>query len=216
VLVSAGPTYEDIDPVRFIGNRSSGRMGFAVAAAAATQGAKVTHVAGPVALSTPPGVERIDVRSATEMRDAILVRAEKQDIFIAAAAVGDYRPQTAAAGKLKKDGKPLKLELIENPDILAEVAALARRPFLVAFAAETEALEDNASRKLEEKRVDLVAANQVGRDRGFERTDNTLLLLWADGREQLALSDKAVLARQLIARVAQRYRATRMDAGRAS
>ncbi|MGB8378237.1 MAG: phosphopantothenoylcysteine decarboxylase, partial [Rhodanobacteraceae bacterium] len=216
VLVSAGPTYEDIDPVRFIGNRSSGRMGFAVAAAAAAQGANVTLVAGPVALSTPAGVERIDVRSAIEMRDAIVARADRQDIFIAAAAVGDYRPQTTVAGKLKKNGKPLKLELIENPDILAEVAALARRPFLVGFVAETEALEHNALRKLKEKRVDLVAANQVGPDRGFERTDNALLLLWADGREQLALSNKAVLARQLVACIAQRYRATRVDKGRAS
>ena len=145
MLISAGPTFEDIDPVRFIGNRSSGRMGFAIAAAAAAQGAEVTLIAGPVALETPPGVERIDVRSAREMRDAVLARAPTSDVFIAAAAVGDYRPETCRQQKIKKDGAaPLDLELVQNPDIIAEVAALPKRPFVVGFAAETEDVERHA------------------------------------------------------------------------
>ncbi|MEO8010497.1 MAG: bifunctional phosphopantothenoylcysteine decarboxylase/phosphopantothenate--cysteine ligase CoaBC, partial [Dokdonella sp.] len=140
VLVSAGPTFEDIDPVRFIGNRSSGRMGFAIAEAAVAFGADVRLVAGPVALPTPAGVNRVDVRSAREMRDAVTTAAIESDIFISAAAVGDYRPGTVSASKLKKTGKPLALELIQNPDIIAEVSRLSPRPFLVGFAAETDAL----------------------------------------------------------------------------
>lgn len=204
VLVSAGPTYEDIDPVRFIGNRSSGRMGFAVAEAAAQAGAVVTLVAGPVALATPPGVTRVDVRSARAMRDAVLARAAQSDIFVAAAAVGDFRPQNVAAQKLKKAGaSTLELSLVQNPDILAEVAALPGRPFVVGFAAETERVEEYARAKLERKRLDLIAANKVGSDCGFEREDNALLLLWPDGREELAQADKRELARQLVARIAQ-------------
>lgn len=202
VLVDAGPTLEDIDPVRFIGNRSSGRMGFAVAAAAAAAGADVTLVAGPVALPTPPGVARIDVRSAREMRDAVLARAATADVFIAAAAVADYRPASALSQKFKKGGAPLKLELVENPDIVAEVAALAPRPFVVGFAAETDALEANARAKLERKRLDLVAANSVADGAGFDRDDNALVLLWPGGREVLPRAGKAELARALVERVA--------------
>lgn len=202
-LVTAGPTFEDIDPVRFIGNRSSGRMGFAVAEAAARAGARVTLVAGPVALATPPGVTRIDVRSAREMHAAVLERVADHDVFVAAAAVGDFRPQRIAAQKLKKTGNAtLELSLMQNPDILADVAALPRRPFVVGFAAETEQVEAHARAKLERKRLDLVAANEVGAELGFERPDNALLLLWPGGREQLARADKHALARQLIARIA--------------
>jgi phosphopantothenoylcysteine decarboxylase/phosphopantothenate--cysteine ligase len=215
VLVSAGPTFEDIDPVRFIGNRSSGRMGFAVAAAAAAAGARVTLVAGPVALPTPAGVERIDVRSAAEMRAAVLARVATRQIFIAAAAVGDYRPQTPSASKIKKRDHTLTLDLVQNPDILAEVGALAERPFLVGFAAETEGLEQHAIAKLRSKGADLIAANEVGHGRGFESDDNALLLLWPDGREQLAQADKSVLAQQLVARIAERYAATRKGRGAA-
>ena len=201
-LVSAGPTYEDIDPVRFIGHRSSGRRGCALAAAAALAGATVTLVAGPVALATPAGVSRVDVRSAREMHDAVLARAEQSDVYVGAAAVGDFRPQDVAAQKLKKSGaSTLDLSLVQNPDILADVAALPRRPFVVGFAAETEHVEAHARSKLERKRLDLIAANQVGRDLGFERDDNTLLLLWSDGREQLAHASKRDLARQLIERI---------------
>ncbi|MBA8887738.1 phosphopantothenoylcysteine decarboxylase/phosphopantothenate--cysteine ligase [Dokdonella fugitiva] len=208
-LVSAGPTYEDIDPVRFIGNRSSGRMGFAVAAAAAEAGATVTLVAGPVHLPTPRDVDRVDVRSARQMHDAVLARAGASDVFVAAAAVGDFRPRDIAPHKLKKATRDsgLELSLVQNPDILAEVAALDPRPFVVGFAAETERVEEYARAKLERKRLDLIAANEVGAELGFERDDNALLLLWPGGREALERGDKADLARALVARIA-RLRAT--------
>ncbi|WP_291182526.1 bifunctional phosphopantothenoylcysteine decarboxylase/phosphopantothenate--cysteine ligase CoaBC [Dokdonella sp.] len=205
VLVSAGPTFEDIDPVRFIGNRSSGRMGFAVAEAAAQAGAEVTLVAGPVSLATPAGVARVDVRSARQMREAVLAQAPRHDVFVSAAAVGDFRPEAVAPQKLKKSGGGgLELALVQNPDILAEVAALPQRPFVVGFAAETENVEDYARAKLERKKLDLIAANRVGADCGFERDDNALLLLWPGGREELAQADKRALARALVARIAER------------
>jgi len=204
VLVSAGPTYEDIDPVRFIGNRSSGRMGFAIAEAAARAGAEVVLVAGPVALPTPAGVERVDVRSARQMHDAVLARARMTDVFIAAAAVGDFRPRDIARHKLKKASRDsgLELSLVQNPDILAEVAALDPRPFVVGFAAETEDVEAHARAKLERKRLDLIAANEVGAGLGFESADNALLLLWPEGREVLERTGKTELARALVTRIA--------------
>jgi phosphopantothenoylcysteine decarboxylase/phosphopantothenate--cysteine ligase len=205
VLVSAGPTYEDIDPVRFIGNRSSGRMGFAVARAAAEQGAQVHLVAGPVHLPTPNGVTRSDVRSARDMRAAVMQQIPQSDIFISAAAVGDYRPGEVSAHKLKKKGAALTLTLDENPDILAEIAALPRRPMLVGFAAETDNLEAYARAKLTRKKLDLIAANQVGTDLGFDCADNALTLFWADGSEDLGRADKPVLARRLVARIADRF-----------
>ncbi len=205
VLVSAGPTFEDIDPVRFIGNRSSGRMGFAIAEAAVAFGAEVHLVAGPVSLATPAGVHRVDVRSAREMRNTVLAAAVESDVFISAAAVGDYRPDSVSTSKLKKTGQPLVLELIQNPDILAEVSCLSPRPFLVGFAAETDTLEAYARDKLERKGLDMIAANRVGSDCGFECADNALLLLWQDGREELARADKRVLARQLLERIVQRF-----------
>jgi len=205
VLVSAGPTYEDIDPVRFIGNRSSGRMGFAVARAAVEQGARVQLVAGPVHLPTPAGVERTDVRSARDMRTAVLRQIPQSDIFISAAAVGDYRPGEVAAHKLKKRGADLTLTLNENPDILAEIAALPKRPLLVGFAAETENDEAYARAKLTRKKLDLIAANLVGADLGFDCSDNALTLFWAGGSEDLGRADKPVLARRLIERIAGFY-----------
>ena len=205
VLVSAGPTYEDIDPVRFIGNRSSGRRGFAVARAAAEQGARVHLIAGPVHLTTPAGVGRSDVRSARDMRAAVLQQIPQSDIFISAAAVGDYRPGEVAAHKLKKKGAALTLTLDENPDILAEIAALPKRPLLVGFAAETENVEAYARAKLERKKLDLIAANEVGGGRGFDCADNELTLFWAGGSEDLGRADKPVLARRLVARVAEHY-----------
>ncbi len=208
VLVSAGPTFEDIDPVRFIGNRSSGRMGFAVAEAAAQAGATVTLIAGPVALATPAGVTRIDVRDAAQMRVAVLAQVAHHAIFVSAAAVGDFRPQHVAPHKLKKGGGTLDLALVQNPDILAEVAALPQRPFVVGFAAETENVEAYAHGKLEAKRLDMIAANQVGASLGFESGDNALLLLWPGGREELPRADKHALARQLVARIAERHRAS--------
>ena len=211
VLVSAGPTYEDIDPVRFIGNRSSGRMGFAVAAAAAQAGAVVTLVAGPVSLATPAGVaRRIDVRSAAQMHAAVREASVSADIYIGAAAVGDYRPQEVSAHKLKKHaGTALTLQLDENPDILASLSAQAVRPFLVGFAAETHDVANYAQGKLQRKGLDMIAANQVGEGLGFEATDNALSLYWTGGMVELPRAAKPELARQLIAQVAARYRAVR-------
>ena len=205
VLISAGPTHEDLDPVRYIGNRSSGRMGFALAEAAALAGAAVTLVAGPVALDTPAGVmRRIDVRSARQMHEAMLEQARQADIVIAAAAVADYRPAQVFASKLKKQGGPLTLELVENPDILRELAALRPRPFLVGFAAETDNLEAHARAKLAAKGVDLIAANEVGAGVGIETVDNALSVFWAGGVRTLPRADKRVLARQLVALIAER------------
>ncbi len=209
VLVSAGPTYEDIDPVRFIGNRSSGRMGFAVAEAAAWAGASVTLVAGPVSLPTPVSVtQRIDVRSAAQMHAAVLDAARQADIYIAAAAVGDYRPAEVSTLKLKKnEGAPLSLKLDENPDILASLSAQTTHPFLVGFAAETHDVAGYAQGKLERKGLDMIAANQVGEGLGFEAADNALTLYWAGGECELPRAAKSELARGLIARVAERYQA---------
>ena len=211
VIVSAGPTYEDIDPVRFIGNRSSGRMGFAVAEAAARAGATVTLIAGPVSLVTPDGVaQRVDVRCAAQMHAAVLDAARQADIYIGAAAVGDYRPAEVSALKLKKSaGAPLSLQLEQNPDILASLSAQTAHPFLVGFAAETHDVASYAQGKLRDKRLDMIAANQVGGDLGFESADNALTLYWAGGELALPRAPKGELAGQLIAQVAARYRAAR-------
>src|SRR5690242_2134929 len=211
VVVSAGPTFEDIDPVRFIGNRSSGRMGFAVAEAVAAAGARVTLVAGPVSLSTPVGVaRRLDVRSAAQMREAVLDAAASADIYIGAAAVGDYRPAQVAERKLKKhDGAPLVLDLAENPDILKELAAATPHPFLVGFAAETHDVAAYAQDKLARKGLDMIAANRVGAGLGFEADDNALSLYWPGGGEELPRAPKRELAARLVQCVAARYRATR-------
>ena len=211
VVVSAGPTYEDIDPVRFIGNRSSGRMGFAVAEAAAQAGAEVTLVAGPVSLATPHGIaKRVDVRSAAQMHAAVTEASANADIYIGAAAVGDYRPNTVAAHKLKKQaGADLALQLAENPDILASLSARRGHPFLVGFAAETQNVESYARDKLQRKGLDMIAANQVGEGMGFETADNAITLYWADGSAELERADKVILARRLIERIASRYKAVR-------
>ena len=205
VVVTAGPTYEDLDPVRFIGNRSSGRMGFAVAAAAAEAGARVSLVAGPVSLPTPPGVERIDVRRAVEMRDAVLSLADGADLFIGVAAVADYRPRRTADHKLKKGPERQQLELVSNPDIIAEVAALEDGPLAIGFAAETEQLEEHAREKLSAKRLDMIAANLVGRNGcGFEAEENEILLV-TDGEEKpLGRGSKRQLAAMLIDEIAAR------------
>lgn len=211
VVVTAGPTYEDIDPVRFIGNRSSGKMGFAVAEAAAYAGADVTLIAGPVGLATPPRVaRRIDVRSAAQMHDAVLDATAQADIYIGAAAVGDYRPATVAGQKLKKrDGKGLTLELSENPDILADLSQRSPKPFLLGFAAETHDVAVYAQDKLKRKGLDMIAANQVGGGLGFEAEDNALSLFWPGGDEALPRASKRELAQQLIVKLAERYRAQR-------
>ena len=211
VLVTAGPTREAIDPVRFISNHSSGKMGFAVAAAAHGLGAEVDLVSGPVALDPPPGVGVVPVGSAEEMYREVLSRAADCDIFIATAAVADYTPAAPAPGKLKKEAAPLRLDLRPTPDILAEVAALEDPPFTVGFAAETEDLERHARSKLERKRLDLIAGNRVDRsDLGFDSDRNALLVLWPDGgRADLPAGPKTLLARQLLNLVSERLLAKR-------
>ena len=205
VLVTAGPTYEDIDPVRFVGNRSSGKMGFAIAAAAAGRGATVVLVAGPTELPTPGSVKRIDVRSAAQMRDAVL-GALPADIYISAAAVADYTPRTTAEGKIKKSGEAMTLELVPTVDILAEVASHPMRPGLVVgFAAETSDLERNARGKLEGKRLDMIAANLVGvAGSGFESDDNALSVYWPGGMRQLGPAEKMRLGGELVELIAER------------
>ena len=205
VLVTAGPTREAIDPVRYISNRSSGRMGFAVAAAAAEAGAEVLLVSGPVSLPTPGQVRRIDVESAIQMQQAVLAHVTDCDIFISIAAVADYRSRTVADQKLKKSAESMSLELERNPDILAAVAALPEAPFTVGFAAETEKLAENARQKRRTKRVDMIAANAVCNGQGFDREDNALQLFWEGGGQALPLNSKAQLARQLIAVIADRF-----------
>ncbi len=208
IVVSAGPTFEDIDPVRFIGNRSSGKMGFAVAAAAARLGARVVLVAGPVALATPAGVERVDVRSAAQMRTAVLA-ALPADVYVGAAAVADFTPAHVATSKIKKHGAALTLELVRTADILAEVAVHAHRPRLVVgFAAETDNVASNACGKLAAKRLDMIAANRVGQSgSGFECDDNALVVYWNGGERALGPAPKSELAELLLALVADRISA---------
>ncbi len=206
VVITAGPTYEDLDPVRFLGNRSSGRMGFAVAQAATDAGARVILVAGPCQQDCPQVSERIDVRSALQMREQVMRHIEGCDIFIGCAAVADYRPAETSDKKIKKDGGDLMLRLVQNPDILAEVAALPKRPFTVGFAAETNDIETHALRKLRHKKLDMIAANQVGEGRGFDCCDNALLLLYPDGRKQpLPTQAKCSLAGRLVDEIAAEY-----------
>ena len=205
VMVTAGPTRERIDPVRFISNRSSGKMGFAVAAAAREAGAEVTLISGPVSLETPYGVRRIDVESATDMHSAVHRALDGTDILIAAAAVADYQPAAVAGQKIKKTVDNLELVLTRAPDILASVTALPRPPFSVGFAAETEKIEEHARAKLEKKRLDMIAANRVGEGLAFDSDDNALTVLWPGGSRQLGQKSKEDLARELIAVIAERY-----------
>jgi len=200
VVVTAGPTFEPIDTVRGITNLSSGKMGFAVAQAVAEAGAAVTLVSGPVSLPTPAGVERQDVLTAREMYDAVLVRATGADVFIGVAAVADYHVVNRKGHKIKKTNGPPRIELAENPDILAAVAALANPPFCVGFAAETENLRDYAQAKRKKKRIPLLAAN-LAQD-AFGRDDNALTLLDDSGETVLPRGPKIVLARQLVAHIA--------------
>jgi phosphopantothenoylcysteine decarboxylase/phosphopantothenate--cysteine ligase len=206
VLITAGPTREAIDPVRYISNRSTGRMGFALAQAAQRAGAEVILVSGPVSLKEPPGVERISVTSAVEMRDAVIQRVSQTDIFIACAAVSDYRVEAVAAQKIKKTTQKISLELTPNPDIVREVTRLKNKPFTLGFAAETEKVEQYAREKLQRKNLDMIAANQVAAEQtGFESDTNELIVIWSDGDQLLSLNDKNEIARQLIDLVADHY-----------
>jgi phosphopantothenoylcysteine decarboxylase / phosphopantothenate---cysteine ligase len=204
VLITAGPTRERLDPVRYLTNRSSGKMGFAVAEAAREAGAHVTVVTGPVQLQTPMGVTRINVESARDMYAAVHRQVGDADIFIAAAAVADFQPVTVAKQKIKKQGGSVKLELEPAPDIIKSVADMAKRPFVVGFAAETNDVEDNARIKLKRKKLDMIAANEVGDGIAFDCEDNALTVIWPGGKMEVARGPKIDVARELIALIAKR------------
>jgi phosphopantothenoylcysteine decarboxylase / phosphopantothenate---cysteine ligase len=204
ILITAGPTRERLDPVRYLTNRSSGKMGFAVAAAAREAGAHVTIVTGPVQLPTPVGITRINVESARDMYAAVHRQVADADVFIAAAAVADFQPVSVAKHKIKKQGVAVKLELEPAPDIIKSVADMAKRPFVVGFAAETDNVEDNARSKLKRKKLDMIAANQVGDGIAFDCEDNALTVLWPGGKVEVARGPKIDVARQLIALIASR------------
>ena len=208
VVVSAGPTYEDLDPVRYLGNRSSGKMGFAVADSARKRGAEVVLVAGPVHLPTPSGVTRVDVRSAAQMHEAVF-SAFPADIYIGAAAVADYTPRAPAANKIKKSNESLALDLVRTPDILSEVAAQTQGlKLVVGFAAETENVAGYARGKLVAKRLDLIVANRVGVvDGGFESDQNAMTAYWRDGERVFDPGAKTRLADDLIELIVERLNA---------
>jgi len=208
LMITAGPTREPVDPVRFISNRSSGKMGFALAEQAAQMGARVMLVSGPVSLVTPPGVQRVDVETAEQMHQAVHDNIAGVDIFVGAAAVSDYRVAEQADHKIKKTSEHLSLELVRNPDILAWVSSLepGKRPFTVGFAAETENLEDYARGKLSAKSLDLIAANLVGEGRAFDKDTNALVAYWPEGAEDLGSGSKVELARLLLNLIARHFR----------
>jgi phosphopantothenoylcysteine decarboxylase/phosphopantothenate--cysteine ligase len=199
LVITAGPTYEAIDPVRFIGNRSSGKMGFALAQAAAEAGAVVKLISGPVALSTPTGVARTDVESAKQMATAVHELIDGSDIFISCAAVADYRPKHVEEQKIKKDKQAtLFLSLTPTEDIVSAVAQLHNKPFIVGFAAETQQVSTYAQDKLLRKKMDMIAANEVGKGKGFAVDHNALNVFWSDGQQSLPETSKKQLARQLM------------------
>jgi len=214
VTITAGPTREAIDPVRYISNHSSGKMGFALAQAAAAMGADVTLISGPVNLATPAGVKRIDVISAQQMYDAALAQAVQSTIFIGCAAVADYRVADIADNKMKKHAdKPLELKLVQNPDIIASVAALKdKRPFTVGFAAETQHVQQYAKDKLNRKKLDLICANDVSdNSMGFNSDHNAVTLLWQDGELALAPQPKTELARAILQQICRQLAATNIS-----
>ena len=212
LTITAGPTIEELDPVRYISNYSSGKMGFAIAKVAAEMGAKVTLISGPVNLDTPKNVNRIDVKSANEMYNEALKFAKQSSIFIGCAAVADYRAETIAENKIKKtdNSNELMIKLVKNPDIIAHIAALKeQRPFVVGFAAETENVKNYALKKLTAKNLDLICANDVSDKKiGFNSEQNALTLYWQNGEQTLPLSSKQQLATQLLEVVITRYKAS--------
>ncbi len=208
LMLTAGPTREALDPVRFISNHSSGKMGFSLAAAAAQLGAEVTLVSGPVTLATPAGVTRLEVESAAQMHATVMAHIAEQQIFIACAAVADYAPKTVAKQKIKKtaDRDNMVIELVKNPDIVADVAALPNKPFTVGFAAETHDLAQYARDKLTRKGLDMIAANHIGlADHGFNSDTNALSVFWSNGQTELGLANKSALARQLLTLITEHY-----------
>lgn len=206
VVITAGPTREHIDPVRYMSNHSSGKMGYAVASAAQQMGASVVLVSGPVNLPPPSGVTLQKVTTAEEMLAAVMAETQDCDIFIGCAAVADYRPSQVVDQKIKKSNTELTLTFVKNPDILASVAALPRPPFTVGFAAETQNVAQYAKDKLARKKLDLIAANDVSRqDIGFNSEQNALTLYWANGEKQLDKASKSQIAMQLMASITQQY-----------
>ncbi len=206
VLLTAGPTWEPIDPVRYITNRSSGKMGYALAEAALSAGANVTLVSGPVALNTPKDIKVVNVETAEQMFNAVISKVDENEIFIAAAAVADYSPTVKSLEKIKKQQNNSILQLQKTNDIVATVASLSNRPsFVVGFAAETQNLENYAINKLKQKNLDMIAANWVGQARGgFDAKENALQVYWNTGRKNLKMTNKKQLARQLIALIVER------------
>lgn len=207
IMITAGPTREALDPVRYISNHSSGKMGFAIAEAAAARGAQVTLVAGPVTLPTPRGVTRLDVTTALEMEQTVMAHILQQHIFIASAAVADYRAAEIAEQKIKKQGDVLSLTMVKNPDIVAGVGALqSNRPYVVGFAAETRSVEEYAQQKRVRKNLDLICANDVSKTgHGFNSDTNALHLFWQEGEKVLPLSDKKLLGQQLLDEIVRLY-----------
>jgi phosphopantothenoylcysteine decarboxylase/phosphopantothenate--cysteine ligase len=205
VMITAGPTREPIDPVRYVTNRSSGRMGYAVAEACLAAGAEVTLVSGPVDLPVPAGAMRVAVETAEQMHEAVMQRVGDCQLFIAAAAVADYRPVAQTGHKIKKHESSLRVDLARTRDILADVAKARAGIFTVGFAAETDKLHEYARGKLEKKGLDMVAANWVSDGRGFDRDDNALWVCWHGGERDLGAAPKKVLARALVELIADRY-----------
>lgn len=210
-VITAGPTREPIDPVRYISNRSSGKMGYAVARALAAAGAKVTLVSGPVALPAPPGVEMQHVETAADMYDAVIHRLDQMDLFVGTAAVADYTVDKPAVTKIKKEQGSMELSLGRTRDILATVAASGRPVFTVGFAAETNDLEAHARAKLKTKKLDMVAANWVGEGRGFDTDANALQVFWQGGSTEIPEDDKHAVARKLVSLIAAQYRRNNKD-----
>ncbi len=211
IAITAGPTREAIDPVRYISNHSSGKMGYALAQAAKQLGADVTLISGPVSLTTPQGVKRINVSSAQQMHEAAIQAAPSNDIFIACAAVADYRPQNVAEQKIKKtdDSDQMTITMVKNPDIVASVAALeTSRPFTVGFAAETQDVEHYARTKLAKKNLDMICANDVSVEgQGFNSDENAITVYWKDGKQSLTLATKQQIATQIMATIADKLEA---------
>lgn len=206
VLITAGPTREPIDPVRFVGNRSSGKMGYALARAFRSNGARISLVTGPVALDPPAGAELCSVETALEMEAAVMSRVGECDIFVACAAVADYRPVDVPTQKIKKAQPQLEVQMVRNPDILSRVASLDDAPFTVGFAAETERHIENAKGKLQAKGLDMIAANLVGAgEGGFEQDDNALTVLWKGGLAELPMAGKGPLAEALVKLISEQY-----------
>jgi phosphopantothenoylcysteine decarboxylase/phosphopantothenate--cysteine ligase len=207
IMITAGPTRERLDPVRYITNDSSGKMGYAIAAAAASRGANVTLISGPVSLPTPPWVKRIDVTTALEMEAAVQQHVQEQQIFVGCAAVADYRAAAVADEKIKKQGDEITIKMIKNPDIVAGVAALlAHRPYVVGFAAETNNVEEYARQKRMSKNLDLICANDVSQTgQGFNSDNNALHLFWQEGDKVLPLERKELLGHLLLNEIVTRY-----------